>query len=155
MNDAMCGVKQADMSGKTTDCYIDVWRDAGFEGEAIRIEGPAEHPNLEFSNGDWGDRIGSLRVGPHAFVLAYRDKDFKDAMVAFGPGQEVANLEELDFDDDIDSIKVIDSLKILDYRPAEIEAGTVGAAGNRTGAGSGSQEQHHRKRKNHHKGRRR
>ena len=104
------------MGKKSSGCYIDVWRDANFEGEAIRIEGPAEYPNLEFSDGDWGDHIGSLRVGPYAFVLAYRDKGFEDTMIAFGPNQEVANLDELHFDDDMDSIKVIDSLKILDYR---------------------------------------
>ena len=107
------------MSEKTSGCYIDVWRDANFEGEAIRIEGPAEYPNLEFSDGDWGDHIGSLRVGPYAFVLAYRDKGFADQMIAFGPSQEVADLSELHFDDDLDSIKVIDSLKILDYRSQE------------------------------------
>ena len=104
------------MGKKSSGCYIDVWRDANFEGEAIRIEGPAEYPNLEFSAGDWGDHIGSLRVGPYAFVLAYRDKGFEDTMIAFGPNQEVADLGELHFDDDLDSIKVIDSLKILDYR---------------------------------------
>jgi hypothetical protein len=104
------------MGKKSSGCYIDVWRDANFEGEAIRIEGPAEYPNLEFSDGDWGDHIGSLRVGPYAFVLAYRDKGFEDTMIAFGPNQEVADLDELHFDDDMDSIKVIDSLKILDYR---------------------------------------
>lgn len=104
------------MSEKSGGCYIDVWRDANFEGEVIRIEGPAEYPNLKFSSGDWSDQIGSLRVGPLAFVLAYRDKEFEDKMIAFGPNQEVANLDELDFDDDMDSIKVIDSLKILDYR---------------------------------------
>ncbi|MGB7925271.1 MAG: hypothetical protein WCF57_18680 [Pyrinomonadaceae bacterium] len=107
------------MSKKSGGCYIDVWRDANFEGEVIRIEGPAEYPNLGFANGDWGDHIGSLRVGPFAFVLAYRDHDFKDTQFAFGPNQEVANLDELDFDDDMDSIKVIDSLRILDYRAQE------------------------------------
>jgi hypothetical protein len=109
------------MSEKSSGCYIDVWRDANFEGDCIRIEGPAEYPNLNFSNGDWGDHIGSLRVGPFAFVLAYRDKDFKDTKFAFGPNQEVANLDELDFDDDMDSIQVIDSLRILDYRTKENE----------------------------------
>lgn len=98
-------------------CYIDVWREADFEGESIRIEGPGEYPTLRFAQGDWGDRIGSLRVGPTAFVIAYRDENFGDRQVAFGPDEEVADLSELDFDDEIDSVRVIDSLKIFDRLP--------------------------------------
>jgi hypothetical protein len=117
------------MSGKSTDCYIDVWRDANFEGETLRIEGPSEHPDLKFVNGDWGDQIGSLRVGPRAFVLAYRDKNYESTMIAFGPNQDVANLDELNFDDDLDAMKIIDSMKILDYKPFESEAGQPAQTG--------------------------
>jgi hypothetical protein len=99
---------------KGEGCYIDVWKDANFEGESIRIQGPAEHPSLRFAQGDWGDRIGSLRVGPNAFVIAYRDPDFGDRQVTFGPDDEVADLGELKFDDDIESMRVIDSMKIFD-----------------------------------------
>jgi hypothetical protein len=134
------------MSGKSTDCYIDVWRDANFEGETLRIEGPAEHPDLKFVNGDWGDQIGSLRVGPHAFVLAYRDKNYESTMIAFGPNQDVANLDELKFDDEMDSMKIIDSMKILDYKPLESEAGQPGQA---------DAKQPHSRHKGRHKGRRR
>ena len=96
------------------DCYIDVWREANFEGESLRLYGPAEYTHLGFEQGDWSDQIGSLRVGPCAFVLAYRDRDFKNKRVVFGPNDEVADLREWKFDDDIDSMRVIDSLKIFD-----------------------------------------
>ncbi|HWS53661.1 MAG TPA: hypothetical protein VN228_06025 [Pyrinomonadaceae bacterium] len=99
---------------KDEDCYVDIWRDANFGGECLRLHGPAEFPRLLFEQGDWGDQIGSLRVGPRAFVLAYRDRDFKDKKVTFGPNDEVADLSGLKFDDDIDSVQVIDSLKIFD-----------------------------------------
>jgi hypothetical protein len=100
--------------GKSDDCYIDVWREKNFEGEMIRLNGPAEYANLEFAQGDWGDDIGSLRVGPNAFVLVYRDKDFQNSMISFGPLDSIANLRELKFNDEIDSVRVIDSLKIFD-----------------------------------------
>lgn len=100
---------------KEEDCYVDIWRDANFGGECLRLHGPAEFARLLFEQGDWGDQIGSLRVGPRAFVLAYRDRDFKDKHVTFGPNDEVADLGELKFDDDIDSVQVIDSLKIFDH----------------------------------------
>lgn len=99
---------------KDEDCYVDIWRDAHFEGECLRLHGPAEFPRLRFKQGEWGDQIGSLRVGPRAFVLAYRDPDFRDREIVFGPNDEVADLGQLKFDDEIDSVQVIDSLKIFD-----------------------------------------
>jgi hypothetical protein len=109
------------MAQKSGDCYIDVWREADFRGETKRIYGPAEYPALDFAQGDWGDDIGSLRVGPNAFVLAYHRRDFQDEPVTFGPDDEIADLGQFKFDDDIESLKVIDSLKIfnrLDYNSA-------------------------------------
>ncbi len=102
------------MAQKTDDCYIDVWREANFGGETIRIYGPAEYPDLAFAEGYWGNDIGSLRVGPDAFVMAYRRRGFLDGPVTFGPFDEVADLSDLKFDDDIESLKVIDSLKIFE-----------------------------------------
>ena len=102
------------MKPKDADCYVDIWRDANFAGERLRVYGPEEYPRLVFGGADWGDQVGSLRVGPHAFVMAYRDRDFKDRMLTFGPNDEVADLSALKFDDEIDSVKVIDSLKIFD-----------------------------------------
>jgi hypothetical protein len=104
------------LSRESEDCYIDIWREKNFEGDHLRLEGPAEFPTLMLSSEHWGDHISSLRVGPTAFVLAYKDKNFKDIMVSFGPCQEVADLSHYKLDDGIDSIKIIDSLKIL-YRP--------------------------------------
>lgn len=105
------------MPQPTGDCYIDVWRDADFRGETIRIYGPAEYASLNLAQGNWGDDIGSLRVGPHAFVLAYHRRNFQDEPVTFGPNDEVADLSHFKFDDDIESLKVIDSLKIFDRLP--------------------------------------
>lgn len=110
------------MAEKSGDCYIDVWRDADFRGETLRIHGPAEYPTLGFVRGDWGDDIGSLRVGPNAFVMAYHSHDFQDRLVTFGPNEEVADLDAFKSDDELDSLKVIDSLRIFDrvgYRPPD------------------------------------
>lgn len=103
------------MAQKSGDCYIDVWREADFRGETRRIYGPAEHAALDFAEGNWGDDIGSLRVGPNAFVMAYHRRDFQDDPVTFGPDDEVADLSQFKFDDDIESLKVIDSLKIFNH----------------------------------------
>jgi hypothetical protein len=102
------------MTQKSGDCYIDVWRDADFRGETVRIHGPAEYASLDLAQGSWDDDIGSLRVGPNAFVLAYHRRGFQDEPVTFGPNDEVADLSQFKFDDDIESLRVIDSLKIFD-----------------------------------------
>jgi hypothetical protein len=109
------------MTRQSDDCYVDVWRGADFRGETIRIHGPAEYASLAFSHRNWGDDIGSLRVGPNAFVLAYHRRDFRDEPVTFGPNDEAADLNQFKFDDEMESVKVIDSLKIfnrLDYNSA-------------------------------------
>jgi hypothetical protein len=102
------------MPRRETTCYVDVWREPNFQGECVRLNGPGEYPNLKFGPDNWGDCIGSLRVGPGAFIQVYEDKNFKDTMIAFLPGQEVANLAEHKFDDQIDSIRLIDSIRIFD-----------------------------------------
>ena len=99
---------------KRSGCYIEVWSDKNFEGEHLRIEGPSEYQALAFAGLEWGDSISSLRVGPSAFVLVYADRGFKGAMMSFGPGQEAPDLDELDFDDEIDSIRLVNSIKVFD-----------------------------------------
>ena len=105
------------MGEKTPDCYIDVWRDADFGGESRRLYGPAEFPSLRFTDSNWGDDIGSLRVGPNAFVMAYRGRDFREELKTFGPNDEIADLRAHGVDDDLDSLRLIDSLKIFDRVP--------------------------------------
>ena len=95
-------------------CYIELWSEMKFAGECLRIEGPVECQALEFAGLEWSERISSLRVGPSAFVLAYAEKDFKGALMSFGPGQEVGDLKELSFNDDIDSIRLVNSMKVFD-----------------------------------------
>jgi hypothetical protein len=105
------------MADKNGDCYIDVWRDADFRGEKLRVYGPAQYPTLELTEGNWCNDIRSLRVGPNAFILAYHRRDFQDEPVTFGPNDEVADLVHFKLDNDIESLNVIDSLKIFDRLP--------------------------------------
>lgn len=101
-------------SQKQAACYVEIWSDKNFEGEYLRIDGPVEFRALHLAGLDWGDSISSLRVGPSAFALVYADEDFKGAMLSFGPGQEVADLDEMEFDNQVDSIRLVNSIKIFD-----------------------------------------
>ncbi|HWC76306.1 MAG TPA: hypothetical protein VG778_02530 [Blastocatellia bacterium] len=102
------------MSTESTDCYVDLWVDKHFQGSCLRLFGPAEYATLVINRTDWGDKVGSLRVGPHAFVLAYEDENFKDRVVSFGPGEAVPDLGALSFDDRMDSLNVVHSLKVFE-----------------------------------------
>ena len=112
---------------KRADCYIEIWSEKNFEGEYMRIDGPVECGALEFATADWGDSISSLRVGPTAFVLVYADKEFRGTMMSFGPSQEVSNLEELNFNDEIDSIMLVNSIKVFDELRREDAGKPAGA----------------------------
>ena len=101
-------------SRPASGCYIEVWRDKNFEGECLTVEGPGEIGDLCSNHLSWCGSIKSLRVGPHAFVLAYADKAFKGKMISLGPGEELADLGNIKFDDEIDSIRIVDSIKVFD-----------------------------------------
>jgi len=100
-------------STQLSGCYVELWRDAGFEGESLRIQGPAEYDTLTFDIVDWSDDVGSIRVGPNAFIEAFDAREFGGRMVCFGPNQEVADLSDFNFNNEIESIKLINSMKIL------------------------------------------
>jgi hypothetical protein len=101
-------------AGAATGCYIEVWRDKDFEGECLIIEGPGEIADLCSNKSTWCSRIRSLRVGPQAFVLAYGDKNFKGDMMRLGPSEEVPDLGNVKFDNAIDSMRIVDSIKVFD-----------------------------------------
>jgi len=90
-------------------CWVEIFEDEDFSTDDAhtKIIGPAEYSNLKnINNKDWGDQIDSLIVGPYAHVQAWEDEDYKDTMIEFGPDTRHSNLNELNFGDDIDSIKI-------------------------------------------------
>jgi hypothetical protein len=117
----------------SSGCYIEVWRDKDFEGESLVIEGPGEITDLCSNHMNWCGSIKSIRVGPHAFVLAYCDKEFKGKGISLGPSEEVADLGDIKFDDEIDSIQIVDSIKVFDctsspdlHLPKQVASETAG-----------------------------
>jgi len=101
-------------TSNSSSCYIKVWTQKNFEGEHLRIDGPIECSSLSVGGINFSNSISSLRVGPTAFVLASSDEEYRGAMARFGPGEEIPDLAELSFNDKIDSLRLINSLKIFD-----------------------------------------
>jgi hypothetical protein len=106
------------MQSTKLGCFIQLWKDRNFQGATLIVRGPGEFPKLGAEN-DWSNHAGSLRVGPHAFVLAYAKKSFKGRVLGLLPAQEIADLRDYRFNDEIDSLRVIDSLRIFDKPPLE------------------------------------
>ena len=90
-------------------CWVKIYEDEKFEGRSYLLNGPIDYPNLKNLPGndgdDFGDKIGSLRVGPKAWVKVFNDENYKDDAYTFGPDTEMPHLND---DDDIDSLKVSD-----------------------------------------------
>jgi hypothetical protein len=115
------------------ECWLEVYDKANFEGEHVRIPGPAELASLKSLNGqDWSNRIESVVVGPDAEVLAFRQERFQaeskgpinhpeaftnwgkgeipgygDMEITFGPGKKEHHLGELNFHRNINSLKIM------------------------------------------------
>jgi hypothetical protein len=117
--------------GQAGDCWLDIYDRTNYDGNHVRLEGPADFPSLSKLNGqDWGSRIDSLVVGPAAEVQAFRQESFKDDSsglpyhgdaikawgedpkaysdkeITFGPGRKEHHLGELNFHENINSLKI-------------------------------------------------
>lgn len=126
------GLSLAETAVAAGDCWLDVYDKPEMQGAHVRIEGPAELPNLRnLNNENWGSRIESLAVGPKAGVLAFRREDYKedkvgltyhseaiqrwgdrpesfsDQEISFGPGHTEHHLGELNFHRNINSLKIM------------------------------------------------
>ena len=104
-------VGAADMELQLVDknCWIEVFDDTKYDTDDphVKVQGPKEYASLENLSGrNWNNDIQSVIVGSSATVLAYKDKDFKGAEIAFAPGQRIPNLSELDMSNEIESMKI-------------------------------------------------
>lgn len=114
------------------ECWADFFDKPNFEGQHVRLEGPAELPSLGKLQGqDWNNRIESLKVGPDAELIAYRRPNFEetpeaplnhpqsftgrdpseiaayqDLEISFGPNAREQHLGELKFHRNINSVKL-------------------------------------------------
>ena len=59
-------------------CFVQVWNDAGFAGTSDYINGPIQYVHLRDlpNRRSWKDRIGSLKIGPGASVMAWSREQF-------------------------------------------------------------------------------
>ncbi|MDP1767200.1 MAG: beta/gamma crystallin domain-containing protein [Nitrospirota bacterium] len=101
----------ADMELQLVDknCWIEVFDDTKYDADDphVKLQGPKEYASLKNLSGrDWANDIQSVIVGSSASVLAYKDKDFRGAEIAFAPGQRIPDLSNLDMSNDIESMKI-------------------------------------------------
>lgn len=112
-------------------CWLDIYDKTDFKGAHVRIDGPADLPNLQRLNGaNWSSRIESLVVGEAAQVTVFKQENFRekeegpayhgeaikawgetpesygDQEMTFGPGKKEHHLGELHFHQAINSLLV-------------------------------------------------
>jgi hypothetical protein len=101
----------ADLEIKTVDkaCYAEILEDSDFDKDDphVRIQGPIQITNLkDYSGRNWNNEIESIIVGPNATMRVYSDKDFKGIEVVLPADKRVAELNEVNMSDEIESIKL-------------------------------------------------
>ncbi|MGH8547821.1 MAG: beta/gamma crystallin domain-containing protein [Methylococcales bacterium] len=86
----------------TAGCWADFYEFSNYMGPIIRIEGPAELPNLRDVQGsNWESKIDSMVVGPKAKVWLYENPDFKltlSEMVRYPDLMEALGITEVEVD---------------------------------------------------------
>ncbi len=94
--------------GPCNGCWLDVWDGPRCRGRHRRLTGPVDLPYLRLAGGDWTAQVGSLVVGPNAYVLGYEDLNFHDSAFWLLPDQRVDHLDDLACGEEIDSLRVCD-----------------------------------------------
>jgi hypothetical protein len=92
----------------SNQCWADLFEGPGFTGRHLRLIGPADFVNLRVASDEWGERVGSLIVGPGAYVQCFLEVNFRDTVLWLVPGQQVADVGELPTEEDLDSIRLFD-----------------------------------------------
>ena len=85
-----------------------VWDRPGFEGNSIRLWGPADFPLLRVAERTWRAQIMSIVIGPGAYVQFYEDLNFEQSVQWLMPKQRIENVEALECGDEMDSLRIFD-----------------------------------------------
>lgn len=92
------------------DCWVKVY-DADHFGDGsstATLHGPIELSTLDNVEGkDWEDQIESLIVGPHAEIQVWKSANYAGTALTFQPGQKVEQLGDLNYGNEIGSLKVV------------------------------------------------
>jgi len=89
-------------------CWVDVFDADFFNGNTRRLIGPADFPGLRIRESQWGHEIGSVRVGPAAYVQCFDARDFSGTVFWLLPNQTVERMDELNAREPVDSIRLFD-----------------------------------------------
>src|SRR3712207_5900592 len=78
---------------RATGCWIDLFDAPQFGGNACRLRGPADFPGLRGREKEWAERVGSLTVGPTAYVQGFAADEFDDSVLWILPNQSLETVD--------------------------------------------------------------
>jgi hypothetical protein len=95
----------------TEGCWVRVWEHKNFTGRSETFTGPGEDRKLgdnkwPGSDDEIGDDIDSLATGPNAWFEGFEDENFTDSVIRVGPGESIADLDQMAIGDNIDSYRL-------------------------------------------------
>jgi hypothetical protein len=96
------------------DCWVQVFDDKNYDltDDNHMICGPGKWSNLRNLSGavkpNWGDEIESLKVGPRATVIVWREENYTGTSLTFNAGAAIASLKMTNptLSDNISSIEI-------------------------------------------------
>lgn len=99
-------------SAADPDCWVKLYVRENLDALDANdtIHGPGEWPTMLNLPGavrlDWSDAVNSLQIGPKARGYFWEDASYADDMIEFGPGRIINRLDEYNFGDEIDAMKI-------------------------------------------------
>lgn len=89
-------------------CWARLYDNQNFSGDSLTLMGPVDMPDMTGPFGiDWKGKISSVETGPRARLLVYDNKEFKDLVSTFKPGQKSADVsKKMGFFDEFSSLKI-------------------------------------------------
>ena len=92
------------------NCYVNIYDHKGFGGEVVQLMGPSTYADLHGLKGrNWEHKIGSDQKGPGAWLVLYRERDFKGSSFVVNPNSTSATLGRLS--------EKSKSIQVLDHQP--------------------------------------
>ena len=90
-------------------CYVMVFRGPAFTEQSDLLNGPGKWTRLDnlldTHHREWSNEIRSLRVGDHATVVAFKDRNYRGESATFAAGSEHPQLPP-QLEEDIESLQI-------------------------------------------------
>lgn len=94
--------------GRSNGCWIDLFDAENFQGNRIRLYGPADFPGLRLVDDNSDRAVMSLRIGRGAYVQCFVLEDSTGTLIWLLPGQNLERISGTGISAELNSIRLCD-----------------------------------------------